>query len=78
MEKELSQMKTQSPWVRLLRQLHHDEQGSVSIETLLVVAAIALPVLIFILKFGWPRIKEFFNKGMNDMEAGVNTATSKQ
>ena len=76
MKKELSP--TQSPWVRLLRQLHHDEQGSVSIETLLVVAAIALPVLIFILKFGWPRIKDFFNKGMNDMENGVNTATSKQ
>ena len=78
MKKELSKIKNQSPWVRLLRQLHHDEQGSVSIETLLVVAAIALPVLIFILKFGWPRIKDFFNKGMNDMENGVNTATSKQ
>ena len=76
MNKELAPVR--SPWVRLLRQLHNDEQGSVSIETLLVVAAIALPVLIFILKFGWPKIKDFFNRGMTDMEAGAKNATTNQ
>ena len=76
MNKELAPVR--SSWVRLLRQLHNDEQGSVSIETLLVVAAIALPVLIFILKFGWPKIKDFFNRGMTDMEAGAKNATTNQ
>ena len=76
MNRELS--RPSSPWLRLLRQVHHDERGAVSIETVLIIAAIALPVLIFILKFGWPRIKDFFNKGMTDLESGANTATSKQ
>ncbi len=53
---------------RLLWRIHNDEQGAVSIETILIIAAIALPILIFILKVGWPRIKNYFNKGMQDIE----------
>jgi len=52
---------------KLLARIHRDEQGSVSIETILIVAAIAIPILIFILKFGWPRIKDFFDRGMDDL-----------
>ena len=63
--------KPNASWGRLLKKVHHDEKGSVSIETVLIIAAIALPILIFIIKFGWPRIKEFFNKGMEDLEEGA-------
>ena len=33
----------------LLSRVHRDERGAVSLETILIVAAIALPILIFIL-----------------------------
>jgi len=59
---------------KLLRQVHSDQRGQVSIETVLILAAIALPILIFVIKFGWPRIKLFFDKGMNDLEGGANGA----
>jgi len=55
----------------LLKKIHEDEEGAVSIETVLIIAAIALPILIFVIKVGWPRIKEFFNAGMTDMEGGA-------
>lgn len=51
----------------LLKRLHQDDRGSVSIETILIIAAIAIPILIFILKFGWPKIKDFFDRGMTDL-----------
>lgn len=60
----------QSPSLRkLLRQIHEDEQGAVSLETILIVGAIALPILIFLIKVGWPRIKQYFNQGLDDLEA---------
>ena len=58
----------------LLKQVHRDQRGSVSIETILIIAAIALPILIFIIKIGWPRIKAFFEKGMQDLEGGADDA----
>jgi hypothetical protein len=51
--------------------VHDDEKGGVSIETVLLIAAVALPILIFVIKYGWPRIKEFFEKGMQDLEEGA-------
>lgn len=59
----------------LAQRIHNDERGAVSIETILIIAAIALPILIFIIKFGWPRIKNFFNEGMNELEGGAIDAT---
>lgn len=64
----------QASWSKLLRQVHADERGQVNIETILILAAIALPILIFVIKFGWPRIKTFFDKGMTDLEGGANNA----
>jgi len=61
---------------KLLRQVHEDEQGQVSIETVLILAAIAIPILIFVIKFGWPRIKQFFESGMQDLEGGANNAAN--
>lgn len=53
----------------LLLQIHRNERGAVSIETIMIIGAIAIPILIFLLKFGWPRIKDYFNDGMTDLEA---------
>jgi hypothetical protein len=57
----------------LLGEVHRDEEGTVSLETILIIGAIALPVLIFLLTVGWPRIKAYFNQGLEDLgvpEAG--------
>jgi hypothetical protein len=58
--------------IQLLKRVHRDEQGSVSLETILVLGAIALPVMIFLLKFGWPKIKDYFHKGITDLESETN------
>ena len=52
----------------LLKRVHNDERGAVSLETILIIAAIALPILIFLLKFGWPKIRDYFIEGQNDLE----------
>jgi hypothetical protein len=66
-----------SPSLRsLLRQIHEDEEGAVSLETILIVGAIALPILIFLIKVGWPRVKDYFNQGLDDLEAERPNAVS--
>jgi len=60
---------TQTSLVSLLRRLHRDEGGAVTLETILIIGAIALPVLIFLIKFGWPRIKGFFVQGLDVLES---------
>lgn len=62
-------MKPQASLRRLLQRVHADQRGAVSIETIMIIGAIAIPILIFLLRFGWPRIKDYFNDGMNDLEA---------
>jgi len=59
---------------KLLKQIHQDKQGGVSIETILIIAAIAIPILIFIIKFGWPQIKTWFTEGMDELEGGMDDA----
>jgi hypothetical protein len=66
-------MKNSSVW-SLLKQVHRNERGAVSLETILIIGAIALPILIFLIKVGWPKIKEYFIKGEADLEAGGNQA----
>jgi Flp pilus assembly pilin Flp len=73
---KLTQSPRLQPWRKLFRQLLEEEQGAVSVETMLIIAAIALPILIFIIKFGWPRIKTFFNNGMNDLEGGAGAGAA--
>lgn len=53
---------------KLLRRVHRNERGAVSLETILIIGAIAIPILIFIVKFGWPRIRDYFFEGMDDLE----------
>jgi hypothetical protein len=57
----------------LLRKVHENEEGSVSLETILIVGAIAIPILIFLLKFGWPKIQGYFMTGLQDLQ---NDATN--
>jgi Flp pilus assembly pilin Flp len=58
----------------LLRKVHQNEEGAVSLETILIIGAIALPILIFLIKIGWPKIKTYFNQGLTDLEAGADQA----
>jgi Flp pilus assembly pilin Flp len=59
----------------VLNRIHRDERGGVSIETVLIIAAIALPILIFLIKVGWPRMQTFFNSGMDSLEQGAGTTS---
>ena len=54
--------------VKLVKKIHEDEGGSISLETILIVGAIALPILIFLLVKAWPAIRTYFNTGLNDLE----------
>lgn len=66
-------MKKASLW-SLLKKVHEDEDGSVSLETILIVGAIALPILIFLIMVAWPRIKTYFNQGLQNLESGSDQA----
>lgn len=61
-------MKTWRSIRSLLARVHRNERGAVSLETILIIGAIAIPILIFILKYGWPRIRDYFNQGMDNLE----------
>ena len=58
----------------LLRRVHRDQAGGLSLETILIIGAIALPILIFLITVAWPRVQTFFNQGMTDLETGATTA----
>ena len=61
---------------RFLARIHKDEKGGVSLETILIIGAIALPILIFLITVAWPRVKMFFEQGMTDLENGSINAQS--
>lgn len=63
-----------SSWRSLLRKIHQSEEGAVSLETILIIGAIALPILIFLIKVGWPKVKGYFNQGLDDLEQNRSTA----
>jgi hypothetical protein len=71
-------MSTLSAVRRLLKKVHRDERGAVSLETILIIGAIALPILIFVIKYGWPRIRNYFYKGMTDLEQNSDKVSSGQ
>jgi hypothetical protein len=52
--------------------LHHDQEGAVSLETILIIGAIAMPILIFLLKYGWPKIRDYFNSSLNNLNQSSN------
>jgi len=63
---------------KLIKKLHNDERGAVSLETILIIGAIALPILIFVIKYGWPRIRNYFYKGMSDLEQNSDKVSNGQ
>lgn len=67
-------MRKQMNLKNLFQRLHNDEDGAVSLETILIIGAIALPVLIFLISVAWPRIQEYFEDGMNDLEDQADRA----
>jgi hypothetical protein len=60
--------------VQLLKRVHSDQRGVVSLETILIIGAIAIPALIFLIKFGWPRIKGYFIQGLDELQQGADSA----
>jgi Flp pilus assembly pilin Flp len=58
----------------VFRRIHRDEGGGLSLETILIIGAIALPILIFLILVVWPRVQTFFNQGMTDLEQGATDA----
>jgi len=64
--------------MKLLRKIHEDESGTVSLETILIIGAIALPILAFLLLVAWPQIKEWFMNALNSMENNANNAGQNQ
>lgn len=63
---------------QLVRELHQDRRGAVSLEVILIIGAIVLPILTYILKFGWPTIRDYFNNGIEVLEIESNNVTSGQ
>lgn len=61
-------MRKLSSLPKLLARVHRDERGAVSLETILIIGAIALPILIFMIKYGWPQIKNYFNSGITTLQ----------
>jgi len=61
------------PVRNLLKRIHNDERGAVSIETVLIVAAVAIPILIFIVNFVMPRLKESFSENMDDLDLNADS-----
>jgi hypothetical protein len=58
----------------VLKEVHEDELGTVSLETVLIVGAIALPVLFVLIKYGWPKIRDYFKTGVQDLQNESDTA----
>ncbi len=59
----------------VLRQVHEDEGGSISLETILIIGAIAIPILLFLLKIAWPTIQTFFNTGVQDLQTSADNVS---
>ena len=68
-------MKKPSLW-SLLKQVHENEEGAVSLETVLVIGAIALPVLLLLIWAWNNKIKPFFLKGEENLEAQSTTSSA--
>lgn len=68
-------MKKPSLW-NLLRKVHNNEDGVISIETILIIGAIALPILIFLIVKAWPKIQSYFSEGIDSLQSGADSAAS--
>ena len=55
----------------LLRKIHEDEDGAMSLESVLLIAVIALPILVVLYKFVWPGIKTYLFEQMEDLDIQI-------
>lgn len=62
----------------LFQRLHNDRRGAVSLETVLIIGAIALPILIVLIKFGWPRVRDYFYEGLDTLEDETDQTITNQ
>jgi Flp pilus assembly pilin Flp len=53
---------------RFFKSLHRDERGAVSLETILIIGAIAIPILIFLVRVGWPMVKDQFTNNTKRLQ----------
>lgn len=58
--------------------LYQEEEGAVSLETVLIIGAIAMPILIFLLKYGFPKIKQYFYQSLNNLQGSSNDVINTQ
>jgi Flp pilus assembly pilin Flp len=61
--------------VELFKKIHEDEDGTVSLETILIIGAIALVILAFLLVSAWPKIKNYFNQNLEELTNAGPTAS---
>ena len=61
-------MKKSSLWT-LLHKVHKDERGAQTLEVILIIAAIALPILIFLIT-QWDKIKEWVLDQLKKLTGG--------
>jgi hypothetical protein len=63
---------------RIFGRLHSDQRGAVSLETILVIGAVALPILIFLIKFGWPRVRDYFSRNLQVLNNESNSVSGEK
>jgi hypothetical protein len=61
-----------------IRAAHSDERGAVTIETILLIGAVAVPILIFLLRFGWPTMRKAFVDGVSQVHVEADRAQENQ
>lgn len=71
-------MKRDNSFRSLMRRIHNDERGAVSLETILIIGAIAIPILIFLVKIGWPKVRDMFENRMDELDAESENVTNDQ
>jgi Flp pilus assembly pilin Flp len=71
-------MKRDNNFRSLMRRIHNDERGAVSLETILIIGAIAIPILIFLVKIGWPKVRDMFENRMDELDAESENVTNDQ
>jgi Flp pilus assembly pilin Flp len=60
--------------LKVLREVHRNERGAVSIETVLILGAIALPVLLFLYKYWNSNITPWVTKKLDEITSDTTTA----
>lgn len=61
--------------LKVLREVHRNQRGAVSLETILIIGAIALPILLFLLRVGWPTVQRIFTTNLGNLETESQNVT---